>query len=106
MNRPPVCPWMILRRNEGEFIRAKTLVTQIWRVAGQKTQANVHPAFFECRLDLGGRNFFNRYADRWMIVGKRAKELRKVRHIHHRDNNQMQWAAYIPRFIVQLLEKI
>src|SRR5439155_2616962 len=106
MNRPPVRPWMILRRNEGEFIRAKTLVTQIWRVAGQKTQANVHPAFFECRLDLGGRNFFNRYADRWMIVGKRANRLLHERHIQHRDNTQMQCAAYFPGFTVQFLEKI
>src|SRR5436309_13992890 len=102
MNRPPVRPWMILRRNEGEFIRAKTLVTQIWRVAGQKTQANVHPAFFECRPEPGGRNFFNRYTDRWMLTGERSKEVHHDAHIHHPHHTEIVCAVQFPSDSAQL----
>jgi len=54
---------VVLGYDQGKFIGAKTLVTQIWRVAGQKAQANIHAAVFECRLDLSGRDFFDRDAD-------------------------------------------
>ena len=60
---------------------------------GQKTQANIHPALFECRLDLSGRDFFDRDADRRMIRDKCAEELRHERHIQHRNNTQAQCAA-------------
>ena len=72
---------MVLGYDQREFIRAKTLVTQVRRVAGQKTQADIHPAFFHCSLNLSGGDFFNRDADRRMIGDKSAEELRHERHI-------------------------
>ena len=62
-------------------------------MARQKTQANIHPAFFQSRLDLGGRDFFNGDADRRMIRDKRTEELRHERHIQYRNNTQSQCAA-------------
>jgi hypothetical protein len=84
---------MVLRHDQCEFIRAKTLVAQIWRVPGQKTQANVHATFFHGRLDLSGRDFLDRDADRRMIGDKCAEKLRHERHIQHRNNTQAQCAA-------------
>src|SRR6476646_7168506 len=75
-------------------------------MAGQKTQADVHAAFFHCRLDLGGGDFFNCNADRRMIGDKSAKELRHEWHIQHRNNAQPQCAAQFSWFTVQFLEKI
>src|SRR4029077_7004356 len=97
---------MVLRHDQSELIRAKTLVTQIWRVVGQKTQANIHAAFFECRLDLSGRDFFDRDADRRMIRDKCAEKLRDQWHIQHRNHTKAQCAAQFSGFTVQFVEKI
>jgi len=59
-------------------------------VTGQKTKPNIHSAFFQRCLDFRGRDFFNRYADRRLIGGKRAKELRHEGHIQRRDHTQTQ----------------
>ena len=86
-------PRVVLRHDQRELIGAKTLITKIWRVAGQKTQANIHAAFFKCRLDLSGRDFFDRDADCRMIGDKCAEKLRDQRHIQHRNHTKSQCAA-------------
>ena len=45
---------MRLGNNQGKFIRAKAFVAQVRRVPRQEAEANVHPAFFQRGLDLGG----------------------------------------------------
>src|SRR5438874_7348613 len=67
IDHAPICPRVVLRHDQRKLIRAETLVTLIWRVAGQKTQPHIHAAFFKCRLDLSGRAIYERNDDRWMV---------------------------------------
>ena len=97
---------MVLRHDQGKFIRAKTLVTKIRRMAGQKTEANIHAAFFKRRFNLSGRDFFDGNADCRMIGDECAEKLRNQRHIQHWNNTYVQCTAQFCWFTVEFVEKI
>ena len=53
LNHPPFPPRMRFGNNERKFIRAEAFVAQVRRVPGQKSETDVHPAFFQRGLDFG-----------------------------------------------------
>ena len=54
LNDAPLPPGMRFGNDQGKFIRAEAFVAQVRRMPGEESEANVHAAFLQRRLDLGG----------------------------------------------------
>ena len=81
------------RNNQTDFVTPKRIVTQVWRVAGEETKANVHPAFFQRRLDIGRGEFLHCESDPRVGGDKRSKQFREQCDIKERHDTDMQRSA-------------
>ena len=52
-NHPPLRPGVRLGNDQDKVIAAETFVAQVRRIAGKKSQADIHAAFFQRCLDIG-----------------------------------------------------
>ena len=75
-------------------------------MSGDKSQAHIHPSFFQRGLNLGRGNFFHDQADVRILRVEKAEELRDERDIQDRDDAEAEQAAQSARAALQFLEEI
>src|SRR6476469_4226671 len=73
---------------------------------GEKTEANVHAAFFNRGLDLGRGNFLHGQVDPGMAGGEHSEERRHQGDVQDWNHADMERAPELARLARQFLEEI